>query len=485
MIEVTIPPLGESVSQGIIVSWLKKDGDLVHADESLLELETDKASVEIPAPAAGRLEIVQPEGAEVSVGTVVARIVEGKGAAATAASKQAGAAEGTGAGVSLKEAQQGPLLERTGAVATLTAAAPAATLGVGAGSAGVPTATAARVALRSVSGAVAAKTVPPVAADAEPQLSPAVRRLVAERQLDPRQIPASGKGGRLTKGDVLAYLEKLSKAEAGRAAGAAPAAAGGGGSPPGAPAARAPERAPRGVVEREAPGDVERVRMTLLRRRIAERLVEAQRAAAILTTFNEIDMTAVTDLRRRYKARFQEVHGVGLGLMSLFGRAVVQALRDVPVVNAQIDGDEIVYFKRVHLGIAVGTARGLVVPVVRNADGMTLAQLERAIAELAELARAGKLMPDHLAGGTFTISNGGVYGSLLSTPILNPPQSGILGMHKIEERPVAVGGQVLIRPMMYVALSYDHRLVDGEQAVTFLVRVKERLEDPARLLLEL
>ena len=441
MVEVTIPPLGESVSQGVIVSWLKKNGDLVRADETLLELETDKASVEIPAPAAGRLEIVQPEGAEVPVGAVVARILEDKTAAASGPARQP------------------------------AATAPAAV-------SPTPAATGRAAPAGGASVAAAATRAEPVhgraAMGAEPSLSPAVRRLVAERQLDPRQIPASGKGGRLTKGDVLAYLEKLGKAEGERAAAAAAGVA-----QRERPAAGTPAR-PVGSAD-----DVERVRMTLLRRRIAERLVEAQRTAAILTTFNEIDMTAVMDLRRRYKARFQEVHGTGLGFMSLFGRAVVQGLRAVPIVNAQIDGDEIVYHKRVHLGIAVGTERGLVVPVVRNADGMTLAQLERAIADLAELARTGKLMPDHLVGGTFTISNGGVYGSLLSTPILNPPQSGILGMHKIEERPVAVGGQVVIRPMMYVALSYDHRLVDGEQAVTFLVRVKERLEDPARLLLEL
>lgn len=417
------------MSQGVIVSWLKKDGDLVQVDEALLELETDKASVEIPAEAAGRLEIVQPEGAEVSVGTVVARIVEDQ----------------AGARAPRKEA---PALERAAATKVETAQGRAS---------------------------VASDSRGRAQASEEPPLSPAVRRLVSERQLDPRQIPATGKGGRLTKGDVLAYLETLAKPAARTVGVPAP-----------ADVAQQERAAPRALEQSPAPaGDVERVRMTGLRRRIAERLVEAQRTAAILTTFNEIDMTAVIDLRRKYKARFQEVHGVGLGFMSLFGRAVVQALRDVPVVNAQIDGDEIVYFKRVHLGIAVGTERGLVVPVVRNADGMTLAQLERAVAELAELARTGKLMPDHLAGGTFTISNGGVYGSLLSTPILNPPQSGILGMHKIEERPVAVAGQVVIRPMMYVALSYDHRLVDGEQAVTFLVRVKERLEDPARLLLEL
>jgi 2-oxoglutarate dehydrogenase E2 component (dihydrolipoamide succinyltransferase) len=230
--------------------------------------------------------------------------------------------------------------------------------------------------------------------------------------------------------------------------------------------------------------DVERVTMTRLRKRIAERLVEAQHTAAILTTFNEIDMSATMALRKRYKERFEKVHGVGLGFMSLFARACTLALTEMPIVNGSIDGDDVVYHRHVHLGIAVGTPRGLVVPVVRNAEALSIAGLEKAIGELAKLARDGKLMPDHLAGGTFTISNGGVYGSLMSTPILTPPQAAILGMHKIEERPIAIDGQVVIRPMMYVALSYDHRLIDGEQAVTFLVRVKERLEDPSRMVLE-
>jgi len=248
--------------------------------------------------------------------------------------------------------------------------------------------------------------------------------------------------------------------------------------PAGAPAAARPSTTvPAGA-------DVERVAMTRLRKRIAERLVEAQRTAAILTTFNEIDMSAVIALRKRYKERFEKVHGVGLGFMSLFGRACVQALHDLPIVNASIEGDDVVYHNRVHLGVAVGTPRGLVVPVVRNADTLSIAALEKAIGELAALARDARLLPDQLAGGTFTISNGGIYGSLMSTPILTPPQSAILGMHKIEDRPVAIDGQVVIRPMMYVALSYDHRLIDGEQAVTFLLRVKERLEDPARMVLE-
>jgi 2-oxoglutarate dehydrogenase E2 component (dihydrolipoamide succinyltransferase) len=280
----------------------------------------------------------------------------------------------------------------------------------------------------------------PASGEAAPEPGPAVRKLVAEHRLDPTRIQGTGKDGRLTKGDVLEALE-------------------------------------RGDGTRREP-------MSRLRRVIAERLVEAQRTAAILTTFNEIDMTEVLALRRRHRERFREKHGVDLGLMSLFARASALALRAVPIVNAAIDGTDIVYHDAVHLGIAVSTPRGLVVPVVRNAQALSLAEVERAIAELAARAREGHLRPDDLIGGTFTITNGGVFGSLLSTPILNPPQAGILGMHKIEERPVAVQGQVVVHPMMYVALSYDHRLVDGEQAVTFLVRVKEQLEDPARMLLD-
>jgi 2-oxoglutarate dehydrogenase E2 component (dihydrolipoamide succinyltransferase) len=315
--------------------------------------------------------------------------------------------------------------------------------------------------------AAAAKPAP--AAEIPPP-GPAVRNIVAETGLDVSKIAGSGKHGQVTKADVLPFRDAAPKPVP-----AAPAAS--------APAARAPVPAPA----REAPARPARaeraVPMSRIRKRIAERLVEAQRTAAILTTFNEIDMTAVMALRARYKEPFEKKHGVSLGFMSLFAVACVAAVKDVPVVNAEIRGDDVVYRDAVHLGIAVGTERGLVVPVVRDADLLSIAELETEIARLAKLARDGKLLPDDLAGGTFTISNGGVYGSLLSTPILNPPQSGILGMHKIEKRPVAVNDQVVIRPMMYVALSYDHRLVDGEQAVTFLVRVKERLEDPARLVL--
>jgi 2-oxoglutarate dehydrogenase E2 component (dihydrolipoamide succinyltransferase) len=302
-----------------------------------------------------------------------------------------------------------------------------------------------------------------------------VRKLVAEHDLDPTQVSGTGKGGRLTKGDVLRHLEQPVSAPA-----AAPEPGVADDGWPLAPTPAAPTASPSSP-EDEVP---ERVPMSRLRRRIAERLVEAQRTAAILTTFNEVDLSALLAARRRHREAFRERHGVDLGLMSLFARACVGALRVVPVINAQIDGADIVYHRQVHLGIAVSTERGLVVPVIRGADSLGLPDLERRIEELARRARDGKITPEDLSGGTFTITNGGVFGSLLSTPILNPPQSGILGMHKIEDRPVAVDGQVVIRPMMYVALSYDHRLVDGAQAVTFLVRVKERLEDPVRMLLE-
>jgi len=420
--EVRIPTLGESVTEGVIVRWAKQDGDTVKPDDVLLELETDKASMELPAERAGVLRIVKAAGEKVEVGELVARIEEdGGGARAAAPAKAAPPAE----------PPKPPLPE-----------APRA----------APSAPAARL-------APADAEATPAMARAVGPLSPAVRRLLAEHDLDPTLVPASGKGGRLTKEDVLAYLERSARPVRIDVP-AAP--------PPSAALAEGEERAP----------------MSPIRRRIAERLVQAQRTAAILTTFNELDMSEVMVLRAEHKEQFQKQHGIGLGFMSFFARACISALREIPVVNAEIRGDDIVYRKFVHLGVAVGTGRGLVVPVVHHAERMGFAEIEREIARLAGLAREGKLKLDDLAGGTFTISNGGVYGSLLSTPILNPPQSGILGMHKIEKRPVVVDDRIEIRPMMYVALSYDHRLVDGEQAVTFLVRVKERLEDPARLLLD-
>ena len=429
--EVRIPTLGESVTEGVIVRWAKQDGEAVKPDDVLLELETDKASMELPAERAGVLRIVKPAGEKVVVGELVARIEEDGGAraAAPAAPKPPLAApEPASAAPKPPPAAPEPAPKPS-------PAAPAARL----------------VPAEAEAASVAARAVGP--------LSPAVRRLLAEHDLDPTLVPASGKGGRLTKEDVLAYLERSARPVRIEV-----------------PAAPQPSAA---LVEGE-----ERVPMSPIRRRIAERLVQAQRTAAILTTFNEIDMSEVIALRAEHKERFQKQHGIGLGFMSFFARACIAAVRDIPVVNAEIRGDDIVYRKFVHLGVAVGTERGLVVPVLHHAERMSFAEIEREIARLAGLARDGKLKLDDLAGGTFTISNGGVYGSLLSTPILNPPQSAILGMHKIEKRPVVVEDQIAVRPMMYVAVSYDHRLVDGEQAVTFLVRVKERLEDPERLLLD-
>jgi 2-oxoglutarate dehydrogenase E2 component (dihydrolipoamide succinyltransferase) len=437
-VDVSIPALGESVSEGVIVRWIKHNGEPVAADDPLFELETDKASVEIPAPSAGVITILVQEGATVHVGDVVARI-DGDGAAA----------------------------RRPAASPAPPAPAPSPTA--------APT---------------PAATPPPPAATATPAasqpLSPAVRRLVEEHRLDPQQIAGTGRGGRLTKDDVLAHLSAARR----EAAAATPADAPPAASPPPPATAEAP-RPPTPYPPRpdQPPpngsphDDVERVPMTRLRQRIAERLRQAQATAAILTTFNEVDMSVVMELRTRFKTRFSEVHGVSLGFMSFFAHACVAALRNLPLVNAQIDGTDIVYNRRVHLGVAVGTERGLVVPVVHNADLLSFAEIEKEIARLAGLARDNKLGIDDLSGGTFTISNGGVYGSLLSTPILNPPQSAILGMHKIEKRPIVVNDEIVIRPMMYLALSYDHRLIDGAEAVTFLVKVKERLEEPSRLLL--
>jgi 2-oxoglutarate dehydrogenase E2 component (dihydrolipoamide succinyltransferase) len=420
MFEVRIPSLGESVTEAQIARWEKNDGDVVGPDDMVLELESDKATMELPAGHAGVLRILKQAGETVAEGDVVARIEENAQATRPVAAEPSAPAP---------------------APATPVAAAPPTTN--------------------------PRPSLAPVPARPVGPLSPAVRNLIDEHGLDPSAIPASGKGGRLTKGDILTHLE-------GRGATATPATV----------AAAAARPAVARPVARPVGEGEERVPMSRIRKRIAERLVAAQHTAAILTTFNEIDCSATMTLRAQYKDRFKEKHGIGLGFMSFFARACIAALEEVPSVNAQIDGDDVVYRRFVHLGVAVGTERGLVVPVVRHAEAMSFADLEREIGRLAALARDGKLAVDDLQGGTFTISNGGVYGSLLSTPILNPPQSGILGMHKIEKRPVVVDDQIVVRPMMYVALSYDHRLVDGEQAVTFLVRMKERLEDPARLLLD-
>jgi 2-oxoglutarate dehydrogenase E2 component (dihydrolipoamide succinyltransferase) len=416
---IVVPALGESVTEATVAKWMKSLGDPVQVDEPLLELETDKVTLEVFAPAAGTLsEIRVDAGSTVEVGAVLGVI--GDGAAAPAPKPAA------------KEAAKAP-----------------------------------------------AKEAPKPAAAAEP-LAPAVRKLIEENGLDPKEIAASGKDGRLTKGDVLAFLEARGKTTIAPVAPTTPTPTA---PAPTTPTPPAPPAAP--AVVRPAGAREERVRMTRLRKRIAERLKQAQNTAAMLTTFNEVDMTNVMALRNLHKDAFEKKHGVKLGFMSFFVKAAIVALKEIPAVNGEIDGEDIVYKNHYDVGVAVGTEQGLVVPVVRDADQMTFAAIEAKITELGRKARDGKLTIEELTGGTFTISNGGVYGSLLSTPILNPPQSGILGMHKIQPRPVAVGDKVEVRPMMYLALSYDHRIIDGREAVTFLVRVKECIEDPQRILLDM
>jgi 2-oxoglutarate dehydrogenase E2 component (dihydrolipoamide succinyltransferase) len=400
--EIKVPTLGESVVEATIAKWFKKEGDAVKADEPLVELETDKVTVEVPAPASGKLEkIVAQSGTTIAVGALLGTIAEGV----------------AGASASAAPATAAPKAE-------------------------------------------AAKSTPAPAAKpaAQTTLSPAVRKAVVENNVNPADVAGSGKDGRLTKGDVIDHLAKPASTSTPTVT---------------APVAAAPA------------GAEERVKMTRLRATIAKRLKDAQNTAAMLTTFNEVDMTEVMALRNQYKDTFEKKHGVKLGFMSFFVKAAVQALHDIPAVNAEIDGEDIVYKNYYHVGVAVGTDKGLVVPVVRNADHLSFAGIEKTIAGYGQKARDGQLTIAEMQGGTFTISNGGIYGSLMSTPILNAPQSGILGMHKIQERPIAMNGQVVIRPMMYLALSYDHRIVDGKEAVTFLVRIKEALEDPARTLLDL
>ena len=420
--DIKVPTLGESVTTATVARWLKKAGESVAADEALVELETDKVTVEVNAPSAGTLgALVAEEGAEVEVGALLGTIEEGSGAAAPAKPPSTPASSSSPAkapppGVNPPAAPSGPVARPATPPADIASHAP----------------------------------------------MPAAAKRMEENNLSPAQVGAgTGKDGRITKGDVLAFMSRPATAPA-----AAQVAAPRG---PGAEAARE-----------------ERVKMTRLRRTIASRLKEAQNTAAMLTTFNEVDMSAAMALRSEYRDAFEKKHGgTRLGFMGLFVRACVAALKEFPAVNAEIDGDEIVYKNYVHMGIAVGGANGLVVPVVRDADGMSLAQIERAIGDFGRRARDGALKLDELTGGSFSITNGGVYGSLMSTPILNPPQSAILGMHKIQDRPMAIGGKVEIRPMMYLALSYDHRIVDGKEAVSFLVRVKEGVEDPRRLLLGL
>jgi 2-oxoglutarate dehydrogenase E2 component (dihydrolipoamide succinyltransferase) len=426
MAEIRVPALGESVTEATIGKWFKKAGDAVAVDEPLVELETDKVTIEVPAPAAGILgDIAVKDGDTVAVGALLGEIKEGAGAVAAGRPEQKTERA--------KPIDAGP--EQPAKAAPGPAPAKPAP----------------------------AKAAPP---PADVPLAPSVRKLAAESGVDAATVPGTGKDGRLTKGDMLAAIER---------AAAAP-------MPVAQPAAAVAVRAP------SPPDDAareERVRMTRLRATIARRLKEAQNIAAMLTTFNEVDMTGVMALRAQYRDLFEKKHGVKLGLMGFFVRACVQALKEIPSVNAEIDGADIIYKNYYHVGVAVGTERGLVVPVVRDCDAKSLAEIEKAIAEFGRRARDGALKIEEMQGGTFTISNGGIYGSLNSTPILNAPQSGILGMHKIQDRPVAVAGKIEIRPMMYLALSYDHRIVDGREAVTFLVRVKESLEDPARLVLDL
>ncbi|RCS22390.1 2-oxoglutarate dehydrogenase complex dihydrolipoyllysine-residue succinyltransferase [Phyllobacterium salinisoli] len=409
--EIRVPTLGESVSEATIGKWFKKVGEAIAVDEPLVELETDKVTVEVPAPSAGVLsEITAKEGDTVGVDALLGMIEAGGAAVAPAKKEEPKAAEA-------------PKAE-----AAKPAAAPAA----------------------SASGPAMAP-------------APSAAKLLSESGVSADQVEGSGKRGQVLKGDVLEALAK------------------------GIPAAQ-PAEAPKAARVPSAAGDEsreERVKMTRLRQTIARRLKDAQATAAMLTTFNEVDMSAVMELRNRYKELFEKKHGVKLGFMGFFTKAVTHALKEIPAVNAEIDGTDIIYKNYCHIGVAVGTEKGLVVPVVRNADEMSIAEIEKEIGRLGKAARDGQLSVSDMQGGTFTISNGGVYGSLMSTPILNAPQSGILGMHKIQERPVAIGGQVVIRPMMYLALSYDHRIVDGKEAVTFLVRVKDTLEDPERLVLDL
>jgi 2-oxoglutarate dehydrogenase E2 component (dihydrolipoamide succinyltransferase) len=444
---VVVPSMGESVNEAVLLRWVKNDGDTVTVDEPIAELETDKANADLPAPAAGVLRTAKNPGDTVHVGETIARIDDGATKPATT---------------------KAPVAASAGAAAAPTAQPPAAApKAQGYGDAGATT------------------TAPAAVASYKPEdLSPSVRKIVAETGVDPSKIKGTGPGGRLTKEDVEKYT------------------AGGNGSPTAATSAPEVEEKAESVPTPSKPptaasvptksaaigfesDGTKRVPMSKIRKRIAENLVKAQQTAAILTTFNEVDLTEIMTIRAKYKERFSEVHGVGLGLMSFFVRATVLALKEFPRVNAFLEGDDIVYHEYVHMGIAVSTDRGLAVPVMRNAEQLSFAKIESEIKRLAGATREGKLALAELGGGTFTITNGGVFGSMLSTPIINPPQSGILGMHNITKRPMVVGDKIEIRQMMYLALSYDHRMVDGKESVSFLVKVKQYLEDPARLMLEI
>ena len=498
-IEVRVPTLGESVTEATVATWFKKPGDAVQADEMLCELETDKVTVEVPAPAAGVLgEIVAAEGVTVGVDALLANISEGAGAAAPASAPVAPAAAAPAAsgdsvdvmvpslGESVSEATVATWFKQVGdAVAAdemlceletdkVSVEVPAPAAGVLTeiiAAEGTTVDATAKLAVIGGAGAVATPAPAPAAAAApatsgkDVEDAPSAKKMMAEAGMTSADVNGTGRDGRVMKHDV-------------QAAKAAP--------KPAAAPASAPIAAPASA---KAPADnsvrEERVKMTRLRQTIAKRLKESQNTAAMLTTYNEVDMTEVMALRNEYIVEFEKKHGARLGFMSFFTKACCHALKEVPEVNAEIDGTDIVYKNFVNMGVAAGTPTGLVVPVINDADAMSFSEIEKAIAEKGRKARDGKLTMDEMQGGTFTISNGGVYGSLMSSPILNPPQSGILGMHKIQDRPMAINGEVVIRPMMYLALSYDHRIVDGKGAVTFLVRVKEALEDPRRLLMDL
>jgi 2-oxoglutarate dehydrogenase E2 component (dihydrolipoamide succinyltransferase) len=495
MTEVRVPTLGESVSEATVATWFKTPGDSVAVDEMLCELETDKVTVEVPSPVAGTLaDIVANEGDTVGVDALLANITEGAAAAASAPAAAAPAADAAAAstdvmvptlGESVSEATVSTWFKKVGdtvaqdemlceletdkvsvevpspaaGVLTEIVAAEGATVEANAKLAVIAGGAGAAAAPASAAPAPAAAAAP---AGNDIKDGPAAEKAMAEAGISRDAVTGTGRDGRATKADVAAAVA---------AASAAP-------SP-------APAAAPRAPVPPDDAAREERVKMTRLRQTIAKRLKDSQNTAAMLTTYNEVDMTEVMALRKQYKDQFEKKHGVRLGFMSFFTKACCHALKEVPEVNAEIDGTDIVYKNFVHMGVAAGTPTGLVVPVIRDADSMSFAAIEKAISEKGKRARDGKLSMAEMQGGTFTISNGGVYGSLMSSPILNPPQSGILGMHKIQDRPMVINGEIKIRPMMYLALSYDHRIVDGKGAVTFLVRVKEALEDPRRLLMDL
>ncbi len=492
MTDVKVPTLGESVTEATVATWFKKPGDAVAVDEMLCELETDKVTVEVPSPVAGTLsEIVAAEGTTVGVDALLAQISEGDVATAPAPAPSAAPEPAAPApsgeevavmvptlGESVTEATVSNWYKKTGDTVaqdemlceletdkvSVEVPSPAAgVLGQIMAAEGATVAAGGQLAViggASATAAAAPAPAAPATAGKDVEDAPSAKKMMAEHNMPAGSVTGTGKDGRVMKEDVQKALAS-------------------------APAPAPVAAAPRAPVAADDAAREERVKMTRLRQTIARRLKDSQNTAAMLTTYNEVDMTEVMALRKEYKELFQKKHGVKLGFMSFFTKACCHALKEVPEVNAEIDGTDIVYKNFVHMGIAAGTPTGLVVPVIRDADAMSFADIEKAIAEKGARARDGKLSMAEMQGGTFTISNGGVYGSLMSSPILNPPQSGILGMHKIQDRPMAINGEVVIRPMMYLALSYDHRIVDGKGAVTFLVRVKEALEDPRRLLMDL